>query len=418
MGRHAAPHLHLRGAPAAGEGPRAPVDSAVVALTYRTAGESHGPALVALIEGLPAGLELRPDDIDADLARRQLGYGRGGRMKIERDRVQVISGVRHGRTLGSPLTLQIANLDFPNWERDRMAIWEPEAEVPPVTLPRPGHADLAGALKYGTQDVRNILERASARETAARVAAGAVAKTLLARFAVAIRSHVVRIGEEAVPLRDDLTLADFEGVDESEVRCLDAEASARMKAGIKAAGQRHDTLGGVFEVWAFGVMPGLGSHVSGDARLDGRIGQAFMGIQAIKGVEIGAGFELGRLPGSEAHDEIFWSEERGFYRRTNRSGGLEGGMTHGMPVVVRAVMKPISTLTRPLASVDLATREARPAFKERSDVCAVPAAAVVGEAALAFVLAQALVEKFGGDTIEQLDAAVGRYREDLVASGP
>ncbi|HJZ61874.1 MAG TPA: chorismate synthase, partial [Miltoncostaeaceae bacterium] len=292
-----------------------------------------------------------------------------------------------------------------------------EGEVPPVTLPRPGHADLAGALKYGTQDVRNILERASARETAARVAAGAVAKTLLARYGIAIRSHVVRIGEEAVALRDDLALKDFDGVDESEVRCLDADASARMKAAIKAAGQRHDTQGGVFEVWAFDVIPGLGSHVSGDARLDGRIGQAFMGIQAIKGVEIGAGFELGRLPGSEAHDEIFWSEERGFYRRTNRSGGLEGGMTHGMPVVVRAVMKPISTLTRPLASVDLATREARPAFKERSDVCAVPAAAVVGEAALAFVLAQALVEKFGGDTIDHLDAAVGRYREDLVASG-
>ncbi len=384
-------------------------------LTYRTAGESHGPALIALIEGLPAGLPLTPDDLDGDLARRQLGYGRGGRMKIERDRVQVKSGIRHGVTLGSPLALEIANLDFPNWERDRMAIWEPAEDVAPITLPRPGHADLAGMQKYGTKDLRNILERASARETAARVAAGAVAKALLRRFGIELRSHVVRIGEEAVPLRDDLTLEDFEGVDDSPVRCLDPAASERMKAAIKAAGQRHDTLGGVFEVWAFGLMPGLGSHVSQDTRLDGRLGHAMLSIQAIKGVELGAGFELGRLPGSESHDEIFWSEERGYYRRTNRSGGLEGGMTHGEPLLVRAVMKPISTLTRPLASVDIATKEARKAFKERSDICAVPAAAVVGEAAVAFVLAQALVEKFGGDTLAQLEAAVDRYRAELTA---
>jgi chorismate synthase len=385
-----------------------------VALTYRTAGESHGPAILAVVEGLPAGLPLTPDDVDVDLARRQLGYGRGGRMKIERDRVQVLSGLRHGRTLGSPLTLMIANLDFKNWEQDRMAIWDAHDEVAPVTLPRPGHADLAGTLKYGTGDVRDILERASARETAARVAAGGVAKALLRRFGMEIRSHVVRIGPEDVPLRDDLALEDFEGVDESPVRCLDAEASTRMVAAIKKAGQAHDTLGGVFEVWAFNPIPGLGSHVSGDARLDGRIGQAFLGIQAIKGAEIGAGFELGRLPGSLSHDEIFHSAERGYYRPTNRSGGLEGGMTHGMPVLVRAVMKPISTLTRPLASVDIATKEARPAFKERSDVCAVPAAAVVGEAALAFVLAQALIEKFGGDSLVHLEEAVGRYREQLV----
>ena len=384
-------------------------------LTYRTAGESHGPALIALVEGLPAGLPLTPDDLDGDLARRQLGYGRGGRMKIERDRVQVKSGIRHGVTLGSPLALEIANLDFPNWERDRMAIWEPAEDVAPITLPRPGHADLAGMQKYGTKDLRNILERASARETAARVAAGAVAKALLRRFGIELRSHVVRIGEEVVPLRDDLTVDDFEGVDESPVRCLDREASARMKAAIKAAGQRHDTLGGIFEVWAFGLMPGLGSHVSQDTRLDGRLGHAMLSIQAIKGVELGAGFELGRLPGSESHDEIFWSEERGYYRRTNRSGGLEGGMTHGEPLLVRAVMKPISTLTRPLASVDIATKEARKAFKERSDICAVPAAAVVGEAAVAFVLAQALVEKFGGDTLAQLESAVDRYRAELTA---
>ncbi len=385
-----------------------------MALTYRTAGESHGPALVAMVEGLPAGLPLVPEDIDDDLARRQLGYGRGGRMKIETDRVQVKSGLRHGRTMGSPLTLEITNLDFPKWSADRMAIWEQHDEVEPITLPRPGHADLAGMLKYGTDDLRPILERASARETAARVAAGGVAKALLRRYGTEIRSHVVRIGPEDVPLRDDLALADFDGVDESPVRCLDPEASERMKAAIKAAGQDHNTLGGIFEVWAFDPLPGLGSHVSGDVRLDGRIGQAFMGIQAIKGVEIGAGFELGTLPGSEAHDEIFHDPERGFFRRTNRSGGIEGGMTHGgAPVVIRAVMKPISTLTRPLASVDVATKEPRKAFKERSDICAVPAAAVVGEAALAFVLAQALLEKFGGDSIAHLDAAVERYRVEI-----
>ena len=382
-----------------------------MALTYRTAGESHGPALFAVVEGLPAGLPLAPDDIDADLARRQLGYGRGGRMKIEKDQVQVKSGLRHGRTIGSPLTMEIPNLDWPNWAEDRMAVWEPAADVEPITLPRPGHADLAGMLKYDSDDLRPILERASARETAARVAAGGVAKALVRRYGTSIRSHVIRIGPESVAdARDDLEPADFEGVDESPVRALDPAAAERMVAAIKAHGQDHDTLGGVFEVWAFDVLPGLGSHQSGDLRLDGRLGQALLGIQAIKGVEIGAGFELGRLPGSRAHDEIFHSEERGYHRRTNRSGGLEGGMTHGMPLVVRAVMKPISTLTRPLASVDVATKEARKAFKERSDICAVPAAAVVAEAAVAFVLAQALMEKFGGDSVEQLDAAVGHFR--------
>lgn len=384
-----------------------------MALTYRTAGESHGPALFAMVEGLPAGLALTPDDIDTDLARRQLGYGRGGRMKIERDRVQVKSGLRHGLTIGSPLTLEIPNLDFPNWAADRMAVWEPEGEVEPITLPRPGHADLAGMLKYGSDDLRPILERASARETAARVAAGGVAKALLRRYGTEIRSHVVRIGPEPAPAREDLSLEDFDGVDESPVRCLDEDASARMKAAIKAAGQRHDTLGGVFEVWAFDPLPGLGSHVSGDARLDGRLGQALLGIQAIKGVELGAGFELGTIPGSQAHDEIFHSGERGYFRRTNRSGGLEGGMTHGGPLVVRAVMKPISTLTRPLASVDTATKEPRKAFKERSDICAVPAAAVIAEAAVAFVLAQAMLEKFGGDSMGHLDAAIAHYRAEI-----
>ncbi len=389
--------------------PPGQIDLLVMALIYRTAGESHGPALFAIMEGLPAGLELVPDDIDNDLARRQLGYGRGGRMKIERDRVHVKSGLRHGRTIGSPLMLEIPNLDFPNWSEDRMAVWEPASDVDPITLPRPGHADLAGMQKYDGQDLRPILERASARETAARVAAGGVAKALLRRYGIEIRSHVVRVGAEHVPYGQTLLLEDFDGVDESPVRCLDAEASVRMREAIKTAGQSHDTLGGVFEVVAFGVMPGLGSHVSGDARMDGRIGQAFLGIQAIKAVEIGAGFELGQIPGSQAHDEIFWDAEQGYHRHTNRSGGIEGGMTHGAPVVVRAAMKPISTLSRPLASVDVATKEARAAFKERSDICAVPAAAVIGEAMLALVLAQALLEKFGGDAVSQLDDSVARY---------
>jgi len=380
-----------------------------MALIYRTAGESHGPALFAIMEGLPAGLELVPEDIDADLARRQLGYGRGGRMKIERDRVHVKSGLRHGRTIGSPLMLEIPNLDFPNWAEDRMSVWEPSAPVAPITLPRPGHADLAGMIKYEGQDLRPILERASARETAARVAAGGVAKALLRRYGMEIRSHVVRIGSVSVPYGQDLRLEDFAGVDASPVRCLDPAASEAMRDAIKVAGQDHDTLGGVFEVIAFGAMPGLGSHVSGDARLDGRIGQAFLGIQAIKAVEIGAGFELGEILGSQAHDEIFWDPEQGYHRHTNRSGGIEGGMTHGAPVLVRAAMKPISTLSRPLASVDVATKQARAAFKERSDICAVPAAAVIGEAMLALVLAQALLEKFGGDAIGQLDDSVARY---------
>jgi chorismate synthase len=385
-----------------------------MALTYRTAGESHGPALLAVIEGLPAGLRLTPDDIDADLARRQLGYGRGGRMKIEKDRVVVKSGLRHGMTLGSPLALEIPNLDFPNWSEDRMAVWDPAAEVPAITLPRPGHADLAGMMKYQTGDLRNILERASARETAARVAAGGVAKALLRRYGMEIRSHVVRIGPVTAEPDAPLTLDDLEDVDESPVRCVDPEASTRMVAAIKAAGQAHDTLGGVFEVIAFDPLPGLGSHVSGTSRLDGRLGQALLGIQAIKGVEIGAGFALGALPGSEAHDEIFYSEERGYFRATNRAGGLEGGMTHGgAPLLVRAVMKPISTLSRPLASVDISTKQQAAAFKERSDICAVPAAAVVAEAAVAMVLAEALIEKFGGDAISDLDAAVERYRERL-----
>jgi chorismate synthase len=388
-------------------------------LRWITAGESHGPAIVGILEGLPSGVEVTTHDLARDLARRRLGYGRGARMTFEADEVELTGGVRHGKTMGGPVAVRIGNSEWPKWETV-MAADPVDAETlaaqsrnAPLTRPRPGHADLAGMQKYDVDDARPILERASARETAARVAAGGVAKAILRRYGTEVRSHVVRIGPEAVPLRDDLALADFEGVDESPVRCLDPEASERMKAAIKAAGQDHNTLGGVFEVWAFDPIPGLGSHVSGDARLDGRFGQAILGIQAIKGVEIGAGFELGRIPGSEAHDEIYHDPGRGFFRRTNRSGGIEGGMTHGAPVVIRAVMKPISTLTRPLASVDVATKEPRKAFKERSDICAVPAAAVVAEAAVAFVLAQALMEKFGGDSIDHLDAAVERYRAEI-----
>lgn len=384
-------------------------------LIYRTAGESHGPALFAMVEGLPAGLPLTPADLDTDLARRQLGYGRGGRMKIETDRADVRSGLRHGRTIGSPLTMEIVNRDFANWSADRMAIWSLEegVSVDPITLPRPGHADLAGMLKYGSEDLRPILERASARETAARVAAGGIAKALLRRYGMEVRSHVTVIGGVAAPAREDLSLTDFDGVDESPVRCLDPAASEAMRAEIKAAGQDHDTVGGIFEVWVFDPIPGLGSHMTGEVRLDGRLAQSMMGIQAIKGVEIGAGFELGHIRGSRAHDEIYHEPGRGYHRRTNRSGGVEGGMTHGAPVVVRAVMKPISTLSRPLDSVDVRTKEPRKAHKERSDICAVPAAAVVGEAAVAFTLAQALLEKFGGDSIEHLDAAVARYRAGI-----
>ncbi len=385
-------------------------------LRYLNGGESHGKFLLAVLEGVPSGLPLTADMVNHDLARRQKGYGRGGRMRVEEDRVEFACGVRKGATIGNPIGLLIANKDWENWKDVMAAEPGPTPEAKVVTRPRPGHADLVGAIKYGHRDVRNVLEKASARETAIRVAIGGVAKALLRRYGMEVRSHVVTIGPESAPGRPDLALADFAGVDESPVRCLDPAASARMREAIKRAGQDHDTLGGVFEVWAFDVIPGLGSHVSGESRLDARIGGAFMGIQAIKGVEIGAGFELGRIPGSVAHDEIYWTEDRGYHRRTNRSGGIEGGMTHGAPVVVRAVMKPISTLSRPLASVDVATHEARSAFKERSDICAVPAAAVVGEAALAFVLAQALVEKFGGDSVAHLDAAVERYRAVLARS--
>ncbi len=383
-----------------------------MALRFTTAGESHGPGLTAVVEGLPAGLELAPEDIDRDLARRQLGHGRGGRMKIESDRAEVTSGIRHGRTLGSPISLRIQNRDYANWE-ERMNPWPVDAEVAEVHLPRPGHADLAGVQKYGFSDVRNVLERASARETAARVACGALAKAFLRPFGIRVHSHVLQIGSVHAPAPEELVPDDFEGVDESPVRCLDAEASAAMVEEINRSRKANESLGGVFEVRAFGVMPGLGSHVSWDERLDGRLAQAIMSIQAMKGATVGDAFDVAGRVGSQAHDEIFWSEERGYFRETNRAGGVEGGMTTGDPVIVRGAMKPLPTLTKPLRSVDLSTKEPAQALRERTDSCTVPAAGVVGEAMIALVLAKACREKFGGDHIDDALAAAAAYGERI-----
>jgi chorismate synthase len=384
-----------------------------MALRLITAGESHGPGLTCIVEGLPAGLRLDDEALNRDMARRQLGHGRGGRMKIERDRAEVTGGVRHGVTLGSPVALQIANRDYANWE-ERMNPWPVEAEVSEVHLPRPGHADLVGTQKYNLADVRNVLERASARETAARVAGGALARSFLRALGVEVRSHVVQIGSVHAPERDaPLTVADFDGVDEDPVRCLDREASRAMVAHINVQRKANESLGGVFEVIAFGLVPGLGSHVSWEERLDGRLAGALCSIQAIKGVGLGEGFALAGKPGSEAHDEIFYDDERGFYRESNHAGGLEGGMTTGDPLVARAAMKPLPTLTKPLRSVDIATKEPAQALRERTDSCTVPAAGVVGEAMVAFVLADAYRAKFGGDHIDDVLAAVQAYRERI-----
>src|SRR5579864_3968933 len=322
-----------------------------------TAGESHGPGLTCVLEGLPAGLELDGEAINRDMARRQLGHGRGGRMKIERDTAEPTAGVRHGRTLGSPVALSITNLDYANWA-ERMSPWPVAAPVEEVHLPRPGHADLAGVTKYGLTDVRDVLERASARETAARVAGGALCKAFLATLGVEIVSHVLSIGTVSAPAHPEpLAFERFAAVDESPVRCLDAQASAAMVEHINQQRRANESLGGVFEVRAFGLVPGLGSHVSWSERLDGSLGQAILSIQAVKAVSIGDGLEVAGLPGSQAHDEIFYSDQNGYYRETNRAGGVEGGMTTGAPLVARASMKPLPTLTKPLRSVDIATHE-------------------------------------------------------------
>jgi chorismate synthase len=378
-----------------------------------TAGESHGPGLTAVVEGLPAGIELTPHDIDVDLARRQLGHGRGGRMKIERDAASVTAGVRHGVTLGSPIAMSIVNRDFANWE-ERMNPWPVAAPPPEVHLPRPGHADLVGSWKYRQSDIRNILERASARETAARVAGGALAKMFLRAVGVEVRSHVLQIASAHAPEPERaLRAEDFDAVDASPVRCLDAESSRAMVAEIDRLRKANESLGGVFEVQTFGLVPGLGSHVSWEQRLDGRLAMAILSIQALKGVSIGAGFEIAGLPGSKAHDEIFYSERRGYYRETNRAGGLEGGMTTGEPLVVRGAMKPLPTLTKPLRSIDISTHAPAQALRERTDSCTVPAAAVVAEAMVALVLADAYRQKFGGDHIEDVLEALRAYEDRI-----
>lgn len=378
---------------------------------FTTAGESHGPGLVAIVEGLPAGLPLDREMLDHEMARRQLGHGRGGRMKIETDTIEIRSGVRHGVTLGSPIAALVANRDYENWDV-RMNPWPVDEEVPEITLPRPGHADLVGMWKYDHSDLRNVLERASARETAARVAAGSLARAFLDALGVSVRSHVTRVASvEAGPL--DPVLEDFEGVDDDPVRCLDPEASAAMVEEINVLRKKNESLGGTFEVRVFGLVPGLGSHISWEERMDGRLAQAVCSIQSIKGASIGPAWDVAGRPGSEAHDEIFFSDEQGFHRETNRSGGLEGGMTTGEPLTVNAAVKPISTLTKPLRSVDTETKEPGQAHKERTDSTVVPAAAVVAESMVCLVLAAAYREKFGGDSMVDVLSAVESYCERI-----
>jgi chorismate synthase len=387
-------------------------------IRFTTAGESHGKGAVVIIEGIPAGLSLSSEDIARELTRRQGGYGRGGRMAIERDAGELLAGVRLGETLGSPIAVWIENRDHANWQI-AMSV-EPQLDADDealrrVHLPRPGHADLVGMLKYERGDARDILERSSARETAARVAAGAVARRMLEELGVRIGSHVTSIGSEEASPPDPLP-ADVNGAsDPSPLRCLDPKAGVLMKAAIDAAKEAGDTLGGVFEIVVTGLPVGLGSHVSWDRRLDGRLAGALMSIQAMKGVEIGLGFEAARRFGSDVHDEIGTDGDRrrtaGFDRARNHAGGLEGGTTTGEPLVVRVAMKPLSSLVRPLASVDIRTGEAAEAVRERSDVCAVPAAAVVGEAMVALVLADAMREKLGGDSMAEMSRNLEAYLE-------
>jgi chorismate synthase len=385
-----------------------------------TAGESHGPALVAVLDGVPAGIEITSAEIGHELARRRLGYGRGARMSFEQDEIEIIGGVRHGRTLGSPVAIRVANSEWPKWQTVMAADPVDPAELAsqarnaPLTRPRPGHADLAGMQKYGYTDARPILERASARETAARCAVGTVAKALLAQgLGIEILSHVVELGSVIAKPGLQPVPGDRDRIDADPLRCLDPEASARMVAEVDQAKKEADTLGGIVEMIAYGVPPGLGSHTQWDRKLDSRLAAALMSIQAIKGVEVGDGFTQARSRGSVAHDEIMPTAS-GIRRLTDRAGGLEGGMTSGEPVRVRAAMKPISSLNRALATVDVSTGEPATAINQRSDVCAVPAAAVVGESMVALVLAEAAVEKFGGDSIGEIRRNVAAYLENLV----
>ena len=389
-------------------------------LRWLTAGESHGPELVAILEGLPAGVEVTTADIAEALRRRRLGYGRGARMKFEQDEVTIVGGVRHGRTLGSPVAIRIGNTEWPKWQTVMAAdpvdeaVLAGQARNAPLSRPRPGHADLSGMQKYGFDDARPVLDRASARETAARVALGQVAKNFLKQaLGVEIVSHVVEIGEVAAPEGLLPTPADAARLDENPVRCLDPETAEAMVAEIDAARKDGDTLGGVVEVLAYGLPPGLGSYVHWDRRLDARLAAALMGIQAIKGVAVGDGFATARRRGSRAHDEIVNTPD-GVRRVTNRAGGIEGGMTNGEPLRVRAAMKPISTVPRALSTIDIKTGEPAKAINQRSDVCAVVPAAVVGEAMVALVLADAAVEKFGGDSVEEVARNLSGYLSALV----
>jgi len=377
-------------------------------LRFLTAGESHGPGLVTIVEGLPKGIEFAAEALSHELSRRRLGHGRGGRMKVEQDELEIVGGIRHGRTLGSPVAVVVRNSEAEKWSRP-MSITAVEEEVGRVTRPRPGHADLAGMVKYDTADARDVLERASARETAARTVAGHLAKLLLGDVGIEVRSHVVSIGK-ATARPGGFELADFDRVDDDPVRCLDTDASAEMVALIDIATEEKDTLGGIFEVVGFGIPIGLGSYVHFDRRLDGALAGAMMSIPAIKGVEIGDGFEVAVGPGSTAHDEIVRANGS-TGRVTNRAGGVEGGVSNGEALRVRAAMKPISTLMRPLQTVDMDTGEDAVAVRERSDVCAVPAAAVVGEQMVAWVIACEVMRKFGGDTISELSDSVSGYRE-------
>ncbi|HFF3741871.1 chorismate synthase [Bacillus cereus] len=385
-------------------------------MRYITAGESHGPQLTTIIEGVPAGLSLVADDINEELARRQKGYGRGRRMQIETDQVQILSGVRHGETLGSPIALVVENRDFAHWTKimgaEPLTEQEEKEMKRKVTKPRPGHADLNGAIKYGHRDMRNVLERSSARETTVRVAAGAVAKKVLAELGIKVAGHVIEIGGVQAKEITYSSIEELKSITEaSPVRCLDDEAGNQMMKAIDDAKANGDSIGGIVEVIVEGMPIGVGSYVHYDRKLDAKLAAAIMSINAFKGVEIGIGFEAAHRPGSEVHDEILWNEEHGYTRRTNNAGGLEGGMTTGMPIVVRGVMKPIPTLYKPLQSVDIDTKEPFTASIERSDSCAVPAASVVAEAVVAWELATALIEQFGLDRMKLIRENIEKHNE-------
>ena len=379
-------------------------------LRFLTAGESHGPGLVTIVEGLPAGLEIAAEDFSAELARRRLGYGRGRRMSLEKDDLEILGGVRFGKTLGSPVAVLIRNTEWPKWQEEMSA--SAGESKRPLRTPRPGHADLAGMIKYDTRDARNVLERASARETAARTIAGCLSKKLLAAIDVSVISHVVAIG--AVSTESDVLPGprDQTAIDASEVRAFDAEAAAAMVREIEMAKADRNTLGGVVEVLVYGLPVGIGSHVHWDRRLDAELARAVMSIQAIKGVEIGDASTVARLPGSDAHDQIYHDGEA-FYRKTNLAGGIEGGMSIGDVIRVRAAMKPISTVMRPLDTVEVDSKKAEKAFRERSDVCAVPAAGVVAEQMVAYAVAREVLRKYGGDSVLELQAAAAAHRNRI-----